>query len=91
MQVMPGWAGQWRGCGRDLYDIHDNLCNGTRILSWYLRIARGDERRALIGYNGCRGDGPRCWRYADKVSRLRHQVDAEMQAVRTKPPRFLAD
>ncbi|HEX6559439.1 MAG TPA: lytic transglycosylase domain-containing protein, partial [Longimicrobiales bacterium] len=46
MQVMPGWAGQWRGCGRDLYDIEDNLCNGTSILAWYLE-SHGDERSAL--------------------------------------------
>ena len=25
MQVMPAWAGQWPGCGRDLYDIEDNI------------------------------------------------------------------
>jgi hypothetical protein len=37
MQVMPFWAGRWRGCGKDLYDIETNLCNGTSILAWYFR------------------------------------------------------
>ena len=33
MQVMPFWAGKWRGCGKNLYDIETNLCNGTSILA----------------------------------------------------------
>jgi hypothetical protein len=79
MQVMPSWAGHWRGCGRDLYDIEDNLCHGTRILAFYYGRARGDERRALLGYNGCvRGTNtPDCHRYPDKVNAVRRQVVAE--------------
>jgi hypothetical protein len=84
MQVMPLWAGSWRGCGRNLYDIEDNLCHGTSILAWYLRRNDGDERRALLGYNGCvRGTNtPDCHRYPDKVQRLRQQIQAEWRAGR---------
>ncbi len=32
MQVMPAHAGMWQGCGRNLYDIESNICNGTSIL-----------------------------------------------------------
>ena len=53
MQVMPTWAGQWRGCGSNLYAIDDNLCTGTSLLAWYLNRADGDRHRALLGYNGC--------------------------------------
>jgi len=79
MQVMPAWAGHWRDCGHDLYDIEDNLCNGTSILAWNLRRYGGDERRALLSYNGCvRGTNtPDCSRYPDKVFRLRRQILAE--------------
>ena len=48
MQVMPLWAGHWRNCGRNLYDIEANLCNGTSILAWYLERNPGDERKARI-------------------------------------------
>jgi hypothetical protein len=84
MQVMPLWAGHWRNCGRNLYDIEANLCNGTSILAWYLERNPGDERKALLGYNGCvRGTNtPNCFTYPDKVARLRHQVQREMSLVR---------
>jgi hypothetical protein len=84
MQVMPLWAGTWRNCGRNLYDIEANLCNGTSILAWYLERNPGDERKALLGYNGCvRGSNtPNCFTYPDKVARLRHQVQREMNASR---------
>lgn len=85
MQVMPGWAGQWRGCGRDLYNIKDNICNGTSILAWYLE-SHGDERKALLGYNGCvRGTNtPNCHRYPDKIWRLRQQIKRELAIYRPK-------
>ncbi len=85
MQVMPVHSGHWRGCGSNLYDIEDNLCNGTRILAWYLRTYN-DERRALLGYNGCvnSSNTPNCWRYADKVRRQRVQILKEWGRVR--PP-----
>jgi len=87
MQVMPSWAGYWRGCGRDLYDIEDNLCHGTKILAWYLERFGGDERRALLGYNGCvRGTvTPNCRTYPDKIDRIRRQIRSELEAARRFP------
>ncbi|HEX6134262.1 MAG TPA: lytic transglycosylase domain-containing protein [Longimicrobiales bacterium] len=84
MQVMPAWSGHWRNCGRDLYDIEANLCNGTSILAWYLSRNPGDENKALLGYNGCvRGTNtPNCFTYPQKVARLKHQIQREMNSVR---------
>jgi hypothetical protein len=84
MQVMPLWSGHWRQCGRDLYDIEANLCNGTSILAWYLSRNPGDENKALLGYNGCvRGTNtPNCFTYPQKVAQLKHQVQREMNMVR---------
>lgn len=89
MQVMPSWAGHWRSCGRDLYNIEDNLCNGTSILAWYLR-SHGDERTALLGYNGCvRGTNtPNCHTYPNKIWRLRQQIKREIAENR---PRRVAE
>lgn len=86
MQVMPAWAGRWSECGTDLYDIEDNLCNGTSILAWNLQRYRGDERRALLAYNGCvRGTNtPDCFRYPEKVWRIRRQIQAEWQAAKQR-------
>jgi hypothetical protein len=86
MQVMPFWAGKWRGCGKDLYDIETNLCNGTSILAWYFRNFDG-ERKALLGYNGCvRGTNtPRCHTYPDKVARLRDRIRRELDAAKPRP------
>lgn len=86
MQVMPSWAGHWRNCGRDLFDIEANLCNGTSILAWYLSRFPDDERRALLGYNGCvRGTNtPNCHTYPDKVYQIKHQVQREMNAVKAR-------
>jgi soluble lytic murein transglycosylase-like protein len=83
MQVMPFWAGKWRGCGKDLYDIQGNLCHGTSILAWYFRNFDG-ERKALLGYNGCvRGTNtPRCHTYPDKVARLREKIRRELDDAR---------
>ena len=92
MQVMPGWAGQWRECGRDLYDVEDNLCNGTSILQWYLQ-RHGDERRALLGYNGCvRGTNtPNCFIYPNKIWTLRDQIKSELDRERAKVRRKAGD
>lgn len=80
MQVMPFWAGRWRGCGSDLYNIEENICNGTSILAWYMR-SHPNEHQALLGYNGCvRGTNtPNCFTYPDKVLRLREQIKREIQ------------
>lgn len=85
MQVMPSWAGYWKACGRDLYDIRSNLCYGTRILAYELERASGNERRALLGYNGCvtGSNTPNCHTYPDKIARVRRQVVAELNAART--------
>ncbi len=79
MQVMPMHQDRWRGCGSDMYDIEENICYGTSILAWYIRTYRGDERRAMLGYNGCvRGTNTRdCFRYPDKVARIRAGILAE--------------
>jgi hypothetical protein len=89
MQVMPLWAGHWRACGRDLYDIEANLCNGTSILAWYLSRHPGNERQALLGYNGCvRGTNtPNCHTYPDKVQRLRQQIEREIRQAREQQAR----
>lgn len=88
MQVMPAWTGFWRGCGPDLYEIEDNLCHGTKILAWYLDRHRGDERKALLGYNGCVSGAvtPSCRLYPDKIDRMRRQVRNEMSGVRGQFP-----
>lgn len=87
MQVMPGWVGQWRGCGRDLYDIQDNLCTGTNLLAWYLRNADGDEKQALLGYNGCvhGTNTPNCHVYPDRIARLREEIKGEIRRAQARP------
>lgn len=78
MQIMPLHLGHW-DCGPDMYDIEANLCYGTNILAWNLRRFGGDERRALLAYNGCvRGTNtPNCHTYPDKVRQIRDRVRAE--------------
>ncbi len=85
MQVMPGWVGTWRKCGSDLYDVKDNLCNGTSILAWHLRQA-GTERQALLGYNGCvhGTNTPNCHTYPDKIWRLREQIKRDLDRERAR-------
>jgi soluble lytic murein transglycosylase-like protein len=79
MQVMPAHAGMWQGCGRNLYDIESNICNGTSIFAALLRRFKGDERRALLAYNGCvRGTNtPNCEIYPQRVRSLRSQIKRE--------------
>jgi hypothetical protein len=91
MQVMPFWAGQWRGCGTNLYSIDDNLCTGTSILAWYIDHNDANEHRALLGYNGCVHGTvtPDCHKYPLRIERLRQQIDREIQSVRQRPPRIL--
>lgn len=88
MQIMPLWIGTWRECGMDLYNVKDNLCNGTSILKYYLR-RHGTEREALLGYNGCvRGTNtPNCHTYPDKVWRLREQIKQEITREKAKRTR----
>jgi soluble lytic murein transglycosylase-like protein len=86
MQIMPFWSGHWKDCGRDLYDIEANLCNGTNILDYYYDRFGGDERRALLGYNGCvRGTNtPNCFIYPDKIARVRVQIERELRNARAR-------
>jgi hypothetical protein len=83
MQVMPMHQGRWQGCGDDLYDIESNLCYGTSILAWLLDRHSGDERRALLAYNGCvRGTNtPNCHTYPVRVKRLRDRIQQEWERV----------
>jgi len=92
MQVMPSWAGYWQQCGRDLYEIEDNLCYGTKILAMYLDRHKGDERQALLGYNGCvRGTvTPTCRQYPEKVDRIRRQVRNELATAKRSTGRAVA-
>jgi hypothetical protein len=81
MQIMPMHLGQWQGCGEDMFDIENNLCYGTSILAWLLRRFNGDERRALLAYNGCvRGTNtPNCHTYPAKVGRIRDQIQRDWE------------
>jgi soluble lytic murein transglycosylase-like protein len=83
MQIMPIHQGEWRGCGEDMYDIENNLCYGTSILAWLLRRFGGDERRALLAYNGCvRGTNtPNCHTYPNKVAAIRERVRREWRDI----------
>jgi soluble lytic murein transglycosylase-like protein len=79
MQVMPMHAGQV-GCeSDDLENIENNICHGTRILSWNLRRT-SSPAAALLRYNGCvKGTNtPDCWRYPVRVlaraSRVRQEI-----------------
>ncbi len=80
MQIMPLHLGHWE-CGPDMYDIEANLCYGTSILEWNLNRFDGNERRALLAYNGCvRGTNtPNCHTYPDKVRGIRERLRKEWQ------------
>ncbi|HSH44330.1 MAG TPA: transglycosylase SLT domain-containing protein, partial [Longimicrobiales bacterium] len=90
MQVMPVHEGRWAGCSGDMYDIENNLCYGTSILAELLGRL-GDERRALLAYNGCvRGTNtPNCHTYPDKVGRIRDQVRRGWERLPTEPSNAL--
>lgn len=87
MQIMPFWSGHWKDCGRDLYDIEANLCNGTNILDYYYDRFGGNERRALLGYNGCVNgtNTPNCFIYPDKIAKVRVQIERELRNARARP------
>jgi soluble lytic murein transglycosylase-like protein len=80
MQVMPLHQGLW-DCGPNMYEIESNLCYGTSILADNLDRFGGDERRALLAYNGCVNgtNTPNCHTYPDKVRRIRERVRREWQ------------
>src|SRR5690606_29351578 len=53
MQAMPACPGRVAGGGGDPRGVEDDLRDGAASLAGYLGGCRGDERRALRGYNGC--------------------------------------
>ena len=83
MQIMPMHKGLWEGCGLDMYEIANNLCYGTSILADNLRRFGGNERRALLAYNGCVNgtNTPNCHTYPDKVRRIRESIRQQWQRI----------
>ncbi|WP_198264417.1 lytic transglycosylase domain-containing protein [sulfur-oxidizing endosymbiont of Gigantopelta aegis] len=63
MQIMPFWLREIGHPNDNLFDIQTNLRFGCTILSYYLKIEKGDLFRALGRYNGSLGKA----RYPNKV------------------------
>lgn len=91
MQVMPMHAGM-KGCpSRDLANVENNICHGTRILRTVLDRAQ-TTRGALLRYNGCVAgtNTPDCWKYPRQVltraSRVRMRILADTDAFAPTPP-----
>ena len=91
MQVMPMHAGM-RGCpSRDLGNVENNICHGTRILRTVLDRAQ-TTRGALLRYNGCVAgtNTPDCWKYPRHVltraGTVRRHIIAETDAFAPRPP-----
>jgi soluble lytic murein transglycosylase-like protein len=91
MQVMPMHAGM-KGCpSRDLANVENNICHGTRILRDKLTRAQ-TTRGALLRYNGCVAgtNTPDCWKYPRMVltraGTVRRQLLAGTDAFAPKPP-----
>jgi soluble lytic murein transglycosylase-like protein len=55
MQIMPFWLKEIGHPNDNLFDIHTNLRFGCTILSYYLKIEKGNLFRALGRYNGSLG------------------------------------
>jgi len=71
MQIIPRYhPKKVRAIGgvRALFDPRKNIDTGSKILVQYLKLSRGNLRRALLRYNGSLGN-PRS-PYADKVLRV---------------------
>ena len=95
MQVMPFHAGM-KGCpSRDLVNVENNICHGTRILRDVLNRAQ-TTRGALLRYNGCRAgtNTPDCWTYPRAVltraSRVRRQIIEDTRAFEMPPSTVLS-
>ena len=68
LQVMPKyWAQEFGHCGDDLKDIDVNVCKGTEILRFYIERS-STLKQALLAYNGCSENNPRCQSYPDDVT-----------------------
>ncbi len=63
MQIMPFWLKEVGRPNDSLFDMRTNLRMGCTILSYYLKIEKGDLPRALARYNGSLGS----WKYPDLV------------------------
>lgn len=63
MQIMPFWLREIGHPNDNLFDIQTNLRFGCTILSYYLKVEKGDLFRALGRYNGSLGKA----RYPNKV------------------------
>jgi hypothetical protein len=63
MQIMPFWLKEIGHPKDNLFDIKTNLRFGCTILSYYLKIEKGNLFRALGRYNGSLGKA----RYPNKV------------------------
>ena len=55
MQIMPFWLKEIGHPKDNLFDIQTNLRFGCTILSYYLKIEKGNLPRALARYNGSLG------------------------------------
>jgi soluble lytic murein transglycosylase-like protein len=93
MQVMPMHAGM-RGCpSRDLVNVENNICHGTRILRDKLTRAQ-TTRGALLRYNGCVAgtNTPDCWKYPHMVLKragtVRRQLLAGSDAFAPRAPQL---
>jgi soluble lytic murein transglycosylase-like protein len=91
MQVMPMHAGM-KGCpSRDLVNVENNICHGTRILRTVLDRAQ-TTRGALLRYNGCVAgtNTPDCWKYPRHVltraGTVRKRILADTDAFAPRPP-----
>jgi soluble lytic murein transglycosylase-like protein len=91
MQVMPMHAGM-KGCpSRDLVNVENNICHGTRILRDKLDRAQ-TTRGALLRYNGCVAgtNTPDCWKYPRMVltraGTVRKRLLADTDAFAPKAP-----
>ncbi len=65
MQIMPFWLKEIGHPKDNLFDIQTNLRFGCTILSYYLKIEKGNLSRALARYNGSLGKT----HYPEKVFR----------------------
>ena len=63
MQVMPFWKNEIGRPDDNLTDIDTNLRYGCTILSYYLKVAKGNVSEALARYNGSYGK----MKYPNKV------------------------
>ncbi len=55
MQVMPFWKYELGRKSDNLIDMETNIRYGTSILSYYLKLEKGNVIRALARYNGSLG------------------------------------